>query len=864
MTKQKHFIMFAVFFVLSLFLVSGVRAESNFVFPVPELGNCENKEACREYCDLGDHAKECAQYGQKIGTLDQETSEKLKESLFQGGPGGCRNAKECRAHCEFAVNAGECGRFGEEHNLIRPEQVKELKDFSELTGPGGCRGATQCREYCAESSHQEECIQFGNRRGLISDNEARVARQVSGQGGPGGCRNPNDCRLYCEDQAHVDECLVFGEKNGIVSSEDAVRLRKIGLIAGPGGCKGDQCRTYCEDLAHHEECFQFAEKNGLMSKSELERARKLGGKPGPGGCRADACRAYCEDSAHIEECTQFALDNGFISKDEAERARKFKKTFEDEEGPGGCRGDTCRQYCGDQSHQAECFKFAKQKGFIRPEEEKKFEAGNKIREKMLTTGGPGGCKNEEECRNYCTDSSRVEECIAFGAAHGGIPEEEVRKMLKEFQESKFEHGFGGGVEFGHPGEFRRFEEEANQRFEEFRVLEENFRGGQFPGGGFPPPFAGGDFPGQGRGGFSGEGEQGGGGFVGGPGFVGPGGCTSPNECIKYCSEHKDECFDRGNQGQGQNRDQGDHGQQGQGGRGGGECCPAPGGFSVHFRQDSIQQVQGQVFGEIERCVAEAFGGEEQKDQALRENSGAFFERKNTALRSCTEKLKTMNPQGGSRDGQAGFDPKEFEKFERFMKPINENQGGGFGGMEQMNQTRPEEFRGGGEGSGTQGGSRPPFPGRGPGPFPGQGNMQGKPFEGGDGFRPQGQPFEGGGFQPGGFPQGQEGFIKPEGEFHPSGFDGFENREQTQPTSGSFSQPQGGSFGQPPPPSGDSFHNETAPSGGFFQPIQPPPSSGESFQSAPPPSGDSGGSQPPPPQSQGATRRFFANMVELLF
>ena len=156
MTKQKHFIMFAVFFVLSLFLVSGVRAESNFVFPVPELGNCENKEACREYCDLGDHAKECAQYGQKIGTLDQETSEKLKESLFQGGPGGCRNAKECRAHCEFAVNAGECGRFGEEHNLIRPEQVKELKDFSELTGPGGCRGAKQCQEYCADPSHQEE------------------------------------------------------------------------------------------------------------------------------------------------------------------------------------------------------------------------------------------------------------------------------------------------------------------------------------------------------------------------------------------------------------------------------------------------------------------------------------------------------------------------------------------------------------------------------------------------------------------------------------------------------------------------------------------------------------------------------------
>ena len=218
-----------------------------------------------------------------------------------------------------------------------------------------------------------------------------------------------------------------------------------------------------------------------------------------------------------------------IPQEELQQARKFLQATQ-QGGPGGCKGRECKNYCEDPTHQEECFNFAKDQGLLRPEDEQKFEAGRKILQVVQANGGPGGCKSEQECQAYCSDPSHGEECIAFGATHGGIPEDQVRQMLKEFTEGT--HSGPGG--FRPPEDFRRFEQEGMRKFEEFRALEQEFRGGAKQGFG-PQP----------------------GGFPGGPGrpqgqggeFAGPGGCTSPAECIKYCSENKSECFSFGGPGQ---------------------------------------------------------------------------------------------------------------------------------------------------------------------------------------------------------------------------------------------------------------------------------------------------------------------------
>lgn len=560
----------------------------DITYPIPELDNCADQNACKVYCDDFSHTDACVAFAQRYG-IKVETNAKQIQALSQEGPGGCKGESECRAYCEDSSNLDECIEFGRKNGFVSEEDYQAAKKFSTLTGPGNCKGANECRAYCEDASHGEECLAFAERQGLISGKDLERARIITKGGGPGGCKSEQECRRYCEDPAHVTECVDSAVELGFMTPEEAARIKKFSVLEGPGGCKGEQCRTYCEDPSHQAECVDFAEKNGFMSPQEAERARKFAGKTGPGGCRGEECRTYCENPENAEVCLEFAEREGLIPKEEAERARKFTRATQ-EGGPGGCKGVQCRDYCESAEHREECFEFAKKQGFINPEEEQRMEAGLKIQRKVQEAGGPGGCKSDEECRAYCTDPNHTEECIAFGATHGGLPEEEVRRMLREFTEHK-----NIGPEGFHPPEdFRRFEEESLQRFEQFKLLEEEFRGKEYgPPEGFRPQF-------QERG-EEGEFHQ--------PNFAGPGGCTSPAECIKYCTEHKEECFSFGGPGQPNQRPS--------------EGGLPPGREFESGRSQFRPQLQQNLRIEFKEGELPQFQSEEQRKQFFHENFDQF-------------------------------------------------------------------------------------------------------------------------------------------------------------------------------------------------------------------------------------------------
>lgn len=269
----------------------------------------------------------------------------------------------------------------------------------------------------------------------------------------------------------------------VVSGWSSVNAQET--FHGPGGCTNkEECRAYCNEDSHKEECLTFGVQNGLMTQEEADRARKFLNQTGPGGCRGEECKSYCEYKLHREECLKFTEENGLISGEEAARARKFQK-IEVEGGPGGCKGEECRTYCEDEAHREECFKFAKENGLIGEEEIKQFETGLKIREKIKESGGPGGCKSEEECHSYCSDVSHVEECVKFGAAHTDKSEAEIEQMLRDFKDMKGHmqerkmrgEGFDGPEfrsDFG-DGEFEDGEFQEN-----FHMVPPGERNGRFP------------------------------------------------------------------------------------------------------------------------------------------------------------------------------------------------------------------------------------------------------------------------------------------------------------------------------------------------------------------------------------------------
>src|SRR3989344_3431785 len=78
----------------------------------------------------------------------------------------------------------------------------------------------------------------------------------------------------------------------------------------------------------------FAKKSGLMSDDQIERAQKMMKQEGPGGCRGMQCRDYCEDDAHAEECVAFAKKNGMMSPDERQTVQKFREVRGQKENCG--------------------------------------------------------------------------------------------------------------------------------------------------------------------------------------------------------------------------------------------------------------------------------------------------------------------------------------------------------------------------------------------------------------------------------------------------------------------------------------------------------------------------------------------------
>lgn len=796
----------------ALFAAGGAQAASLFdiEFPIQELGGCADKEACKAYCDGAGHGAECLAFAKKHGLVDEKTAAKAEAVQTVGGPGGCKSADECKVYCDDSSHETECV----EHAVANGFMTRAEADRVLKPGPGGCRGRA-CQTYCNDPAHQEECFEYAAANGLIPKEELRRIREFKEkfkkqETGPGGCQGEQACRQYCEDPEHITECVSFAEEHGFVNKDQAQLIKKT-AGKGPGGCKGaDACRQYCEDPSHQTECIDFGEKNGFMTAEEAGRARKLAGKAGPGGCRGEQCRDFCNQPGNEEQCLEFAEREEIIPKEELARAKKFIAASR-EGGPGGCRGVQCRDFCQDPAHREECFGFAKKQGLITKEEEEQFEAGAKIEEVVKTAGGPGGCKDDDACRVYCTDPSHVEECVAFGATHGGVPPEKVREMLKQFTERRFEV-HGGAGEFGTGGfeDFQKFEMNSQRRFEEFRQLEEQFRGQGFPGG--PPggfPGAPGEFPG-GPEGFPGAP----GGFPGGPGgpgggssFVGPGGCTSPAECIKYCTENKDACFgghDGGRGGGGEREERG--------------FFPESGG-ALRLRTDILHEFESDE-------LPEGF------HQLPPEEREKFFH----------QEFPEFNPPApGQFPGRPGDFPGGVPGGFPGRTP-----GGEFPG-------RPEEF-----------------PGR-PGEFPGH-TPQGFPGRLEELQRLQ-QDAAGGGVSPeqierirslqnvpsheGGFPPPPQGSLPlPAGAFHPP--------------EGSFTTPppSGSSPSAPPPPTGETFNAQPStgtfhpPEGSFTQPppsgsFSPPPPSG-SFSSPPPPSGTS--APPPPPSSQSGFIRFFGALL----
>ncbi|PIR57816.1 MAG: hypothetical protein COU71_01970 [Parcubacteria group bacterium CG10_big_fil_rev_8_21_14_0_10_38_31] len=397
--------------------------------------------------------------------------------------GNCKSMSECKLYCDEPENISACSIFAEKQGLIDRKETGKVKTIEAKFGPGGCKNARECDDYCRVPEHGEECISSAVKEGFISQAEADDILKFMKQGGKEKT-NLNDSRPAPKK----------GPKGPEVDKEKASNL--IETVGGPGGCSTfEECDKFCSDIRNDDTCMSYAIEHKLMKTEDIEKFQKLMTIEGPGGCRGRECESYCEQPGHESECMKFAVEQGFMSEDEFQEAKKFLDASE-KGGPGGCRGRECEKYCEDQAHGDECFNFAKEHNLLPEEEIQRIEKFKDIKNNLEIKGGPGGCRGEAECRNYCSDMTNFEECAAFSVNAGFVNQDKAKDILRQFVEIEKFRPQGDdfmpfdrntnppgefmpqGEDFGPNSEFNRFgpppgfEKEFEDRFKQF----EQFRG----------------------------------------------------------------------------------------------------------------------------------------------------------------------------------------------------------------------------------------------------------------------------------------------------------------------------------------------------------------------------------------------------
>jgi hypothetical protein len=459
-----------IVFIIPIFLFAfNVYAQNpfNVQFPIPELGNCSSLGECKSYCDDPSNASECILWAEANGFKAEKPKPHIEKILEEDtGPGGCEGRRECREYCDVSDNKNECFEFAKKNNLIQQDEIKRIErniNREPKEGPGGCSSRSECDTFCRVPENAPVCVQFAVDEGKISQEEAdfliKRAPRMDELDRRHDRPDPRDDRGPKIDEKRVSELIL--EKGG------------------PSGCSTfEECDAFCSNPTNGEVCMNYAIENGLMSSEEAEKAKKFMNEEGPGGCRGIECKVYCEDPENQQECFQFAVDNKLMDPKEAEDGRKFMEVI-NAGGPGGCKGPReCDIYCSVPEHGQECFEFASKHGLVSNQEIKHFEREKEIMKKLEGQGGPGGCREERECREYCQDSENFDECAAFSVEAGVIQKEEARNILQDFV--SVENG-----SFIDPGDFRppgfenfgppdNFKEKFEERFKKFEQHKEGF------------------------------------------------------------------------------------------------------------------------------------------------------------------------------------------------------------------------------------------------------------------------------------------------------------------------------------------------------------------------------------------------------
>lgn len=500
-----------IFSLLSVGIAAAVFANSPYdiTFPIPELGNCANKSACKAYCDISGSADvqqklPKTELNQKQGDwnfrlrvfgagsryqLVIQNNNGIGPFSINQGDGTLYTAGNPPSCKGFQVYSTDQGRLPEQlpfNGMVTDCKTGEKTSFQIPAAVGGLNSSEKLER-------QNQCDAFAVKHNLGNAQErTQKLAAVEADGGPGGCarsENPYDtCNIYCSLVDHMEECVNYAKTHAGVMSEEELRdADKVtaALRSGaklPDFCANDMrsCKDKCMTPASAEvarQCFTFAKAAGLapqdVSVDDMEKMFGIMSKRGLSFKDMEKCEQEIS-----EVCIDVGIEAGFIKPAEA---KMIKATGG--KGPGGCRGrEACESFCNNEANQETCANFMSEVLEKNPDLNIEEMIPEKDRARMQEGLGQmrAGLNQAPEAVKTCLEKTFPGIVNKVEAGNLGTAEmmKVGPKMGKVIQQC-FQEAFSSGAFPGAPGEFP-----GGGGHEGFPGTPGGFPGkpGEFPGG----------------------------------------------------------------------------------------------------------------------------------------------------------------------------------------------------------------------------------------------------------------------------------------------------------------------------------------------------------------------------------------------
>lgn len=209
----KVFLFFLLFIISSLFM--NVFAV-DIAFPVAELGNCNNIQTCKVYCDQIENKDACITFAKSKGFYKETVSEKKVNAIsFAKAELGCDSITSCKTLCQQKASQERCQAFAQKHGLSSP-QTSSPKDEELLTRAKqnlSCDSFESCEALCDQKANYTKCAALLQDQ-VTSDDRAMFEKYKPQIKEFLGCDSIVTCMAFCMNPINMPKCSELGSHIG--------------------------------------------------------------------------------------------------------------------------------------------------------------------------------------------------------------------------------------------------------------------------------------------------------------------------------------------------------------------------------------------------------------------------------------------------------------------------------------------------------------------------------------------------------------------------------------------------------------------------------------------------------------------------